>query len=268
MRGFPDYDLNKIKFATDGPTFEKAVGLYESGKVTKFENMMDGFSAVVIGTKPYHVFVSARHYDRGSCECYLGQQDILCKHMVALAIYAVKRGKPFSEEEKQPIGSPKCSGRLGKLDKEELAAVKKSITAAMRYIKAYTGPSRIWFAYQDSLSEGCTRLSKLVSNLPVSEQTAKLLINMLLRLDKKLCEGGVDDSDGTVGSFIYETVSVLEEYAKLDRTCIKAFKKLCGQETCFGWEESLVKMLMNNKKEENNTDSIFNRFRPNKKSRN
>ena len=33
----PKYDLDKIKFATDGPTFEKAVDLYEKGKVSKFE---------------------------------------------------------------------------------------------------------------------------------------------------------------------------------------------------------------------------------------
>lgn len=31
----PDYDFNKIKFATDKPTFEKAVALYENGKVTQ-----------------------------------------------------------------------------------------------------------------------------------------------------------------------------------------------------------------------------------------
>jgi len=245
----PQYDLDKIKFATDSQTFERAVGLYESGKVTEFENFMDGFSAVVIGTKPYHVFVSARHFDRGNCECYLGQHDTLCKHMVAVAIYAVKRGEPLSEEEKQPIDSPKCSGRLGELNKEELARVKKSISAAMRYIKAYTGPSRTWFAYQDSLSEGCARLSKLVSELPVSEQTAKLLIDMLLRLDEKLSRGGIDDSEGAVGSFIYETVSVLQEYGKLDPNCVKAFKKIKDKETCFGWEEPLVKMLMRNKKE-------------------
>ncbi len=75
---FPTYDLDKIKFATDAATFEKAVGLYEAGKVTQFETIMDGFSAVVLGTKPYHVFVSVRHYDRGSCDCYLGQNDTLC----------------------------------------------------------------------------------------------------------------------------------------------------------------------------------------------
>jgi len=33
----PGYGLNKIKFATDRPMFEKAIALYESGKVTQFE---------------------------------------------------------------------------------------------------------------------------------------------------------------------------------------------------------------------------------------
>jgi len=36
---------------------------------------------------------------------------------------------------------------------------------------------------------------------------------------------------------------MLKEYAKLDSKCIKAFKKLCGQETCFGWKEPLVKIF-------------------------
>jgi len=239
----PSYNLDKIKFATDGPTFERAVGLYEGGRVTKFKEELNGFFATVLGTKSYRVYVDRRHYNEGDCECYLGQQDTLCKHMVAVAIYAVMGGKKLSKEDKELVSSPVCSGKLGELSKEELAETKKAITSAIRYIKAYTGPSRIWFAYQNSLDEGCARLSKLVSGLPVSEQTVKLLINMLLRLDKKLCEGGVDDSDGAVGDFIEEAVLMLQEYAKLDSSCIKAFKKLCGQSTCFGWEEPLVKLL-------------------------
>lgn len=243
MRIIPDYDLEKIKFGTGGPTFERAVHLYESGKVKEFESFMNGFSAVVLGTKPYKVFISGRHYDRGSCECYLGQHETLCKHMVAVAIYAVMRGEHLSEEDKKPTGQVTCSGKLGTLSKEELTVVKKSISEAMRYIKPYRGPSRIWFAYQNSLSEGCNRLSDIVSKLPVSFQATELLVNLLLRLDKKLCQGGVDDSDGTVGGFIYETVEVLKEYTKLDSSCIKAFKKFCDQSTCFDWEESLVKIF-------------------------
>jgi len=239
----PAYNLDKIKFATDGPTFERAIDLYESGKVTQFKEELNGFFATVLGTKSYRVYVDNRHYDQGDCECYLGQKDTLCKHMVAVAIYAVMDGKKLSQEDKKLVGSPKCSGKLGELSKEELAEIKKAVTSATRYIKPYGGPSRIWFAYQNSLDEGCARLSKLASDLPVSEQTTKLLVDMLLRLDKKLCTGGVDDSDGTVGGFIEEVVLMLKEYAKLDTKCIKVFKKLCGQETCFGWEGPLVKLF-------------------------
>jgi len=239
----PTFNLDKIKFATDQPTFERAVGLYESGKVTRFKKELNGFVATVLGTKPYKVYVDKKHYDRGDCECYLGQREALCKHMVAVAIYACLNGKPLKDEDKEIISGPECSGQLGELSKAELFATKKAITSAMKFIKAYTGPSRIWFAYQGSLDEGCARLSKLVSELPASEQTTKLLVDMLLRLDKKLCTGGVDDSNGTVGGFIRETVSVLEEYVKLDSNCIKAFDKLIDQETCFGWEDPLVEII-------------------------
>ena len=239
----PDYNLDKIKFATDQPTFERAIGLYESGKVTQFKKELNGYFATVLGTKPYKVYVDKKHYDIGDCECYLGQREVLCKHMVAVAIYACLNGKPLKDEDKEIVSSPECSGKLGELDKIELSVAKKAITLAMRYIKGYTGPSRTWFAYQGSLDEGCARLSKLVSELPVSEQTTKLLINMLLRIDKKLCTGGVDDSNGTVGGFMQETVGALKEYAELDPNCVKTFEKLCGQSTCFEWEEPLVRIF-------------------------
>jgi len=239
----PSFNLDEIKFSTDQPTYERAVGLYEKGKVTQFKEDINGFSAIVIGTHPYDVSVSNRNINRGNCNCYLGQNDTLCKHVVALSIYALMGGTKLSEEDKELIGSPVCSGKLGELSQEELSETKKAVTSAMRYIKAYNGPSRIWFAYQNSLDEGCARLSKLVSDLPVSEQTAKLLIDMLLRLDKRLCTGGVDDSNGTVGGFMEEVVLMLSEFAKLDSICIKSFKRLSGQETCFGWEEPLVEIF-------------------------
>lgn len=241
----PKYDFDKIKFATDGPTFEKAIDLYEKGKVTQFEEGIGAYSAVVLGTKPYRVSVEARRYEYGHCECYLGQNDTLCKHMVAVAIRAVTGGKPLTDEDKRQVSQITCSGRLGELSKGELSAIKKEITGVMKYIKSYEGPSRTWFAYQNSLSEGVNRLSKIISELPVSEQTAKLLVDMLLRLDDKLCRSGVDDSDGTVGGFIEETVQALKEYAKLDSACTEAFSELKGRETCFSWEEPLLELLKN-----------------------
>ncbi|HOX30450.1 MAG TPA: SWIM zinc finger family protein [Candidatus Paceibacterota bacterium] len=243
----PQFDLDKIKFGVDEGTWKRAVEIYEAKKVTKFTNDFGGYSAVVLGTHPYSVSVSSQHYDRGNCDCYMGQQDILCKHMVAVAIYAILRGNPIKEEEKQQFNQPKCSGKLGELTALDLIKTKKAITEAMRNVKAYSGPSRTWFAYQNSLSEGCNRLSKIICELPISLQTTTLLVDLLLRLDKRVCSGGVDDSDGTVGGLMTQTVEVLKDYAKLDPDCAKSFKKLCGVETCFGWEKPLVE-IYNSKK--------------------
>lgn len=239
----PKYDLDKIKFATDSQTFEKATKLYENGKVTHFQEGIGAYSAIVQGTKPYQVSVEERRYDDGHCECYLGQHDRLCKHVVAVAIRAVTGGKPLSEEDIKPVSQAVSSGRLGTLSEGELATCKQAITATLRLIKPYRGPSRIWFSYQKSLEEGCHRLSKIVSELPVSEPSARLLVDMLLRLDRKLSWSGVDDSNGIVGGFIWETVQVLKEYAKLDPSCAVAFQKLKDRETSFGWEEPLLELI-------------------------
>ena len=237
------YDLDKIKFATDEATFKRAVGLYESGKVTEVEQLGGHYTAVVLGTEPYRVSVSARNYKHGHCTCYLGQKDTLCKHMVALALYAVMDGGPLSDKDKRISCHIEFSGRSGVLKKEKLEALKKSITEAMRYIKPYHGPSRTWFANQDSLQEGCSRLSAIVSDLPVNKQMAEILVKLLLRLDRKLRVGGVDDSNGIVGGFMSEVVGMLEEFAQIDPSYISAFEPLAGRETCFGWEEPLVRIL-------------------------
>lgn len=244
MSTAPKYNLDKIKFATDTQTFERAVALYEEGKVANFKGELNGFFATVLGIKPYRVYVGAKHYDQGDCECYLGQNGTLCKHMVAVAICAVLDGKKLNQEEKRPSGALVPSGELGELTKDELTLAKKDITLAMKYVKSYTGPSRMWFAYQNSLQEGCNRLSEIVSGLPVGEQTARLLVDMLLRLDERLCRGGVDDSDGTVGVFIEEVVQVLKEYAKLDHACVNVFRDLENKETCFGWEKTLIDLIV------------------------
>lgn len=164
----PKYSLEKIKFATDASTFEKAVALYENGKVTKFKEELNGYFAVVIGTQLYNVFVEKNHYDRGDCNCYLGQNETLCKHMVAVAIYAVMEGRKLSNEDKEIIDGPVCSGKLGELSKLELSDIKKEISGAIKYIKSYVGPS----------------------------------VDMLLRLDEKLCRSGVDDSDYKIGKLV------------------------------------------------------------------
>jgi hypothetical protein len=235
----PQYDINKIKSATDKPTFGKAVELYESGRVTQFKEVASGFSATVIGTQPYYVSISPYRFDIGGCNCYMGQHDILCKHMVAAAIYAVKDGATLSHDEKAVIGGQRCSGKIGELSDKEMADRKKEITEALKYIKPYIGPSRIWFEYQRSLDEGRNRIAGIVSGLPVSPQTAGLLVDLLLRMERKLMSG-VDDFNGTASGCMADIVDVLEEFAKLVPECALKFKKLKNLKTSFGWEEPLV----------------------------
>ncbi len=97
----PRYDLEKIKFGVDQKTWARAVELYEAGKVSEVEESYIGFTAQVLGTHPYDVAISETHCDCGHCNCFVGRQDILCKHVVALAIWAVRRGAPLSDEDKK-----------------------------------------------------------------------------------------------------------------------------------------------------------------------
>ncbi len=238
----PKYDLEKIKYGVDEDTFQKAIILYEGGKVTEFKDNGYTFISTVLGSQPYRVSVSTQKYDSGMCECYLGQNNTLCKHMVATAIYGILRGKKIKTGDKIQITKPSASGNIGQLTNNELKNIKKEITYAISFIKYYSGPSKTWFAYQNSLTEGVNRLSTLISKLPISVQTTDLIIELLLRLDKKL-QSGVDDSEGTVGGFIEEVIDVLIEFAKIDPECKKEFRNLKGRKTCFGWEEKLIKLL-------------------------
>jgi len=174
---------------------------------------------------------------------------VLCKHIIALAFYAILEGADIPDDAKKSVNEPLCSNIEGSLSKDKLAETRIKITAAMKYIKPYHGPSRTWFQYQSSLSEGCRRLAVIVNHLPVSLQTAKVLVNMLIRLDRKLLYS-VDDSDGTVGGFIEDVVNVLIEYARMDPKCIQGFNKLAGISSSFLWEQPLIKLLDNASLEE------------------
>jgi len=237
------YDLEKIKFGMDKRTWERAVDLYEERKVMNFQDTGFTFVADVQGTHFYKVIVSKRKYTDGNCTCYLGQNNTLCKHMIAVVIYGLKKGLPLTAEERTQHNEIKFSGKIGEIDQDRLDLFKAEISGAMRYVKAYTGPSRVWFTYQDSLTEGCNRLAAIFSSMPVSQQTTKLIVKTLLRLDNKLTTGGVDDSDGTVGGFIEEAVKLLSEFARIDSACLREFEILKGRETSFGWEDPLLKFI-------------------------
>ncbi|MEK7127452.1 MAG: SWIM zinc finger family protein [Patescibacteria group bacterium] len=237
------YTIDKIKFSVDQSTFEKATELLEMGKVVGYKDNVYSVSATVLGGNKYKVVVDKNLFDAGTCDCYLGKNNTLCKHMVAVALKAALGENKIPEEIKNNVSEPKSSGKIEKLNKEELIILKQEITNTLKFIKGYNGPSRIWFAYQNSLSEGCRRLTTIVNKLPVCPESAEILVDLLLRLDRKLMTGGVDDSDGTVGDFMYGVIDILLDFTKLDPSCKKSFEKLRGRETCFGWEDKLLSVL-------------------------
>ena len=243
----PKYSLEEIKLGIDRGTWERAVKLYEKGAVQSFHKTGRFYQAKVQGTHLYEAIVDSQEFERGSCDCYLGQRDILCKHMIAVAIYALKGGQPLQPTEKEFVEGLTLSHKINELNHEEMTAVRLEIRQAMRDIQAYTGPSRIWFAYQNRLIRGCRRLSLIFSHLPINLKVVKLMVNVLLRLDRKLSQGGVDDSDGTVGGFISDVVQALAERAKKQPEIVPAFKPLLDRPTSFGWEEELVKIYSQRK---------------------
>ncbi len=242
----PKWTIEEIMYSSTEASYNKVVNLYHDKKVKDFVEDEYGYSATVIGTHPYDVTIRNNYFDEGSCSCYLGQRDILCKHMLAVAIFALYRGEKIPEEEGEFYPWPVCSNIVDELSDEEFKSVKVEIAKAMRYIKPYQGPSRIWFQYQEDLDQAYNRFSDIFSKLPVSHQTANLVVKTLIKIDKKLFDG-VDDSNGTIGSIIQRSVEMLIEYAKLDPKVIKAFKQLVKYESTFDWEEDLVEIY--NKKQ-------------------
>jgi len=236
-----NFSLEDIRFKVDSATFDRGADLYRSGSVLCVEWHPLGYSAGVKGGQQYTVTVPSKDFRRGVCNCYMGEQGYLCKHIVALALCLVKNGEELNEEDMQEVAQePTASDVVREVTQEEVRKWSKQLTQAGRSIKAYSGPSRTWFAYQDGLSEGCARLSSVISEIPVVPETSEMLVKYSIRLDERLCRGGIDDSDGTVGGFIEGVVEVLEEYARKDPRCIQTFKPLCFISSCFGWEEPLV----------------------------
>ncbi len=237
-----NYTLKTIRFSVCEDLFRKALRLYEKGMVTNFKEERQGFRATAQGSRRYKVAVSWRNYDLGSCNCRLGRDDIICEHMIATAIYALKKGDRLTVGERKPLSEMMCSGTRGVLTEEQLFSAKRKIDIAMRYIMPKSKNNYDWEKNQYSLEKGCYRLSHLISELPVSKQTSDLVVEILLRVDKKLSVG-VDDCNYTVRDFIDNTVGALIEYVAIDKNCINSFAKLPQKECYHEWKELLIKIF-------------------------
>lgn len=67
----------------------------------------------------------------------------------------------------------------------------------------------------------------------------KYLWKLVLKLSKKCSEGGVDDSNGTIGSAVMATIDRMVEVALADTASRTWMQKHCHDDTGFGFEDEL-----------------------------
>lgn len=232
----PQFTVPDIQLEVGDFDFKKGLALYEKGAVGTIIADHFGWQAVVTGTQPYDVRVAAKSFDIGGCDCYIGQRDELCKHMIALAIKVVHEYRPSdSTALAQLLDQAVCSGEMREATATELKAIKADITKALIYIKGYNGPSSKWFQYQDSLQKGSRLVLLALSKLPVCKDSVLVCINTLKRLDKKVL-GPVDDSDGTIGNMMVDIVELLNMFVESDPTLKDFIKTKLPKGESFDWE--------------------------------
>ena len=221
-----------VCYSTNAPMLARAVKLFEGGAVRGVEGARDGYAATVVGTSPYHVYVSMKRITSSLCSCYMGQNGDLCKHVIALAL-AVLHDLGLVDAAGLPAGASVI---------DETHAIEH-IQAGMRYIRVHTGSSRTWFEYQRKLSVGTGIIMDGVCALPVTLDTAVYLWKTVLKLSKKLREGGVDDSEGAVGRLIEAIIDRIARMAHADDGIMKYMVPHCHDKTGFGFENELEAQL-------------------------
>jgi len=225
----PTFTFRDIQYSVDGSMFLKAEGLFKQRKVWKISETPHGYNATVQGTSLYAVSLSRRHVDEGYCDCYMGQNDELCKHMLALGIAVLH----LSGKVEEVVGeSP-----------DNLDAAKQLVAKGMRKIKTYDGPSKIWFSYQRELDVGAGCIVEGVSGLPPTKEHAKYLWSLVLKLSHKLAYDAIDDSNGTVGNCISTLVAQCGRYAKEKPELRPIILEFVKDDTGFGFEEQLKEIL-------------------------
>jgi hypothetical protein len=233
----PKYTLFDIQMGVPGSEFEKGIALYNAGKVLALVSDAIGLTATVKGTHMYRVSVNHNDFERGMCDCYLGKNNYHCKHMIAVAIAGVYKYR--SDQAKAidyPLDQAVCSGVVREITIDEITEVRIGIKQALRHIKSYDGPSRIWFAYQAKLEKGSRLMLYALSNIPVCKKSADICIDLIERLDEKLATGGIDDSNGVVGELIDQIRELLSMFCEEDVTLKDYIVAKFPTDTNFGWE--------------------------------
>lgn len=233
MIATPKFTYDDAKFAADGGIFSRAVRLFADGKVRSFRELGgNGYEAIVQSTEPYHVRLNSKRVDYADCTCYMGQNDELCKHMLALALYVLHEAGQV-DASGNPIGSAKL----------ESGDARDHIAAALKKIRSYDGPSRIWFEYQRKLDTAAGMIETAVPLLDPTLDNTKYLWKLVLKLSKKLSDGGVDDSNGTIGNAIIFVIERITDMAHTSSDILKWAQQNCTDDTGFYFEEDLQQRL-------------------------
>lgn len=225
----PKFGLDDIKYSESLEVYQRAIGLFRNGKVEQFQYYPRGYSAIVKGSQSYKVSASNSRIDLADCDCYLGQNEQLCKHVLALGLYVLHRAGQI-DADCRPIGT----NALSPTD------AKSHISAGLRKIRAYNGPSRVWFSYQRDLSVGAGMITEGVDLLEHSLDNAKYLWDLVLKISKKFSTGGVDDSDGTVRMAVNKIIELIAGMAAQDSKIRDYALDHFTDGTGFGFEDDLA----------------------------
>ncbi len=226
----PKFTLNDIKYATSKAIYKRACDLCASGKVKEVDETENAYSAKVEGTQSYHVSLTKSRIDNAHCDCYMGQNDLLCKHVLSLGLFVLHASGKMEESTSQPNAAT------------ELSDVKHIVTDAFKKIKPYRGPSRIWFNYQRDLATGAGTITDAISALLPTKENARYLWQLIERIDRKLMNG-VDDSDGVVGDCASNIINQLAKYAHETPELKSLITNYTDKKTNFCFENELRQRL-------------------------
>ncbi len=220
------FTLADIEFADSPAMFKRAHDLYQQGKVGNITETRLGYSAIVAGSTPYSVRISAKEVDQGDCSCYMGQRGLMCKHLLALALSVLDINSPTNV-------TPRPT---------DLPEIKKIVTKGMRNLCIYTGSSSDWFHYQRKLATGSGIILQAISELSATKENAQYLWKLIQRIDKKLVNG-IDDSDGIIGECAQTIIEQLASYTNGNPALKATIKCYCSKETNFNFENDLLKAI-------------------------
>lgn len=235
----PQYTISDIRLSIGDKEYHKWLDLYESKQVSDIREDIDGWIATVQGTQLYRVSVGARYWDHGSCSCYIGQRNEVCKHLIALAIAVTKaHGKWEDTYEGMELDTAYCSGEIREIIEDERIQIKSGIREAMKLIRSYNGPSSTWFAYQNHLQQWSRMLLLALSDLPICHASVDICLTTLNKLDKKLCDWWIDDSDGTVWGAMDQMMEILCLMSDIHPSIIPYILKKLPEWQTWDWDRS------------------------------